>query len=40
MLRSFFIALSESKSIRAIAEKSSIGQKLSKRFVAGMAVKT
>lgn len=38
MLRSFFIALSESKSIRAIAEKSSIGQKLSKRFVAGMTV--
>ena len=38
MLRSFFIALSESKSIRAIAEKSSVGQKLSKRFVAGMTV--
>ncbi len=38
MLRAFFIALSESKSIRAIAEKSSIGQKVSKRFVAGMTV--
>ncbi|MDR3764856.1 MAG: proline dehydrogenase family protein [Acidobacteriota bacterium] len=38
MLRSFFIALSESKSIRSIAENSSIGQKVSKRFVAGMTV--
>jgi proline dehydrogenase len=38
MLRSFFIALSESKSIRSIAENSSVGQKVSKRFVAGMTV--
>lgn len=38
MLRSFFIALSESKSIRHIAENSRVGQKLSKRFVAGMTV--
>jgi proline dehydrogenase len=38
MLRSFFIALSESKSIRSIAENSAVGQKLSKRFVAGMTV--
>jgi proline dehydrogenase len=38
MLRAFFIALSESKSIRSIAEKSSFGQKVSKRFVAGMTI--
>jgi proline dehydrogenase len=38
MLRSFFIALSESKGIRGIAENSAIGQKVSKRFVAGMTV--
>ena len=35
MLRSTFIALSESKSIRNFAEKSSLGTKFSKRFVAG-----
>lgn len=38
MLRSFFIALSESKSIRHIAERSSFGQQISRRFVAGMTV--
>jgi proline dehydrogenase len=38
MLRSFFIALSESRSIRSIAENSAVGQKVSKRFVAGMTV--
>lgn len=38
MLRAFFIHLSESRSLRAIAEKSSIGQKLSSRFVAGTQV--
>jgi len=38
MLRSFFIALSESKSIRSIAENSAVGQKLSKRFVAGVTM--
>ena len=38
MLRSFFIALSESKNIRSLAENSSVGQKLSKRFVAGLTV--
>jgi proline dehydrogenase len=38
MLRSFFIAMSESNSIRSIAENSAAGQKLSKRFVAGMTV--
>jgi proline dehydrogenase len=38
MLRSFFIALSESKGMRSIAENSAVGQKLSRRFVAGMTV--
>ncbi len=35
MLRQFFIALSESKSIRAIAERSPMGRRASQRFVAG-----
>jgi proline dehydrogenase len=35
MLRSLFIALSESQGIRSIAENSAAGQKVSKRFVAG-----
>ncbi len=35
MLRSAFIALSESKSLRNFAENSSLGMKFSKRFVAG-----
>ncbi len=38
MLRAFFIWLSESKSLRAVAERSSIGSRLSRRFVAGMSV--
>ena len=38
MLRAFFIALSESRSIRALAERSSIGQRTSSRFVAGTQV--
>lgn len=38
MFRAFFIALSESKSLRGFAEKSRIGQRLSHRFVAGMTV--
>jgi proline dehydrogenase len=38
MLRSFFIALSESKGIRSIAENSAFGQKVSKRFVAGLTI--
>ncbi len=38
MLRATFIALSESKSLRAIAERSSFGQKTSARFVAGTQV--
>jgi proline dehydrogenase len=38
MLRALFIALSESKSLRAIAERSSLGQRTSARFVAGTQV--
>ncbi len=36
--RAFFIALSESRSIRSFAERSAVGRKLSRRFVAGMTV--
>ena len=35
MLRAAFISLSESKSLRSAAEKTWIGQRLSRRFVAG-----
>ncbi len=35
MLRALFISLSESRALRAAAEKSAIGQRLSSRFVAG-----
>ena len=35
MLRAFFISLSESQWLRGVAERSSIGQKFSSRFVAG-----
>ena len=35
VLRSFFIALSENRHLRGIAERSAIGQKTSSRFVAG-----
>ena len=38
MLRSFFIALSTNKTFRALAERSSMGRKVSRRFVAGMTV--
>ncbi len=38
MFRSIFIALSESKMLRSIAERSRIGRRLSSRFVAGMTV--
>jgi proline dehydrogenase len=38
MFRAFFIALSESKMLRATAERSRIGRRLSSRFVAGMSV--
>jgi proline dehydrogenase len=38
VLRAFFISLSESRSLRAFAERSAIGQRLSSRFVAGTEV--
>ncbi len=38
MLRAAFISLSESKTIRAVAEKTWIGQRLSRRFVAGTTI--
>jgi proline dehydrogenase len=38
LLRSFFIALSTNSGLRSFSEKSSLGRKLSSRFVAGMTV--
>jgi proline dehydrogenase len=38
VLRALFISLSESTRLRAVAERSSIGQKLSSRFVAGTQI--
>ena len=38
MLRAAFIALSASKSLRTAAEKTWVGQRLSRRFVAGTAI--
>ena len=38
MLRALFIKLSESRSLRAAAERSAIGQRVSSRFVAGTQV--
>ena len=38
MLRALFISLSESRSLRAFAERSTIGQRLSSRFVDGTEV--
>src|SRR5512140_1479534 len=38
MLRALFISLSESKRLRRVAEHSSMGKRMSKRFVAGMGV--
>ena len=38
MLRAAFIALSESRWLRNVAEQSSIGQRTSSRFVAGTTV--
>jgi proline dehydrogenase len=35
MLRTFFVSLSENRSLRSFAERSSIGQRVSHRFVAG-----
>lgn len=38
MLRAAFIALSENRSLREMAERSSLGQRVSSRFVAGTSV--
>jgi proline dehydrogenase len=38
LLRSFFISLSRNKGFRQFSERSTVGQKLSSRFVAGMTV--
>jgi len=38
LLRSFFISLSTNKAFRAFSERSSIGRRVSRRFVAGMTV--
>lgn len=38
MLRALFISLSESRTLRGIAERSAIGQRMSARFVAGTQV--
>jgi proline dehydrogenase len=38
VLRAFFIALSANRSLRSIAERSSIGRRVSSRFVAGTGV--
>jgi proline dehydrogenase len=38
VLRALFISLSESRSLRAVAEKSAIGRRISTRFVAGTQV--
>jgi proline dehydrogenase len=38
MLRTFFVRLSENRSLRNFAERSSIGQRVSSRFVAGTAI--
>ncbi|MCU1285773.1 MAG: L-proline dehydrogenase [Acidobacteriales bacterium] len=38
MLRAFFIALSENKPLRHFSEQSALGQRMSRRFVAGLTV--
>ena len=38
MLRTFFVHLSENRSLRSFSEKSSIGQRVSNRFVAGTEI--
>jgi proline dehydrogenase len=38
VLRALFISLSESRSLRAVAEKSAIGRRISTRFVAGTQI--
>jgi proline dehydrogenase len=38
MLRAFFVGLSENKTLRSFAESSSLGRRVSSRFVAGTAI--
>ena len=38
MMRSVFISLSSNKPLRAFSERNSLGQRLSRRFVAGMSI--
>jgi len=38
VLRAFFISLSESRSLRGVAERSAFGHRLSRRFIAGTSV--
>jgi proline dehydrogenase len=38
VLRALFISLSENRSLRALAERSSVGQRISSRFIAGTQV--
>lgn len=38
MLRSVFIALSTNQPLRSFSERNSLGQRLSRRFVAGMSI--
>src|SRR5579864_4610852 len=38
MLRAFFVGLSENKSLRSFAEGSSVGRRVSSRFVAGTEI--
>ena len=38
MLRTFFVRLSENKSLRRFAEQSSLGHRVSSRFVAGTEI--
>jgi proline dehydrogenase len=38
LLRSFFISLSQNRQLRSFSERSSIGRKMSSRFVAGMSL--
>ena len=38
MLRSVFISLSANRHLRSFSEQNSLGQRLSRRFVAGMTV--
>ena len=38
MLRTFFVRLSENRSLRSFAERSSLGRRVSGRFVAGTEI--